>query len=122
VIVARLVWRLIPGHQVAALEVGWMRIASKAVHYLLYALVTVEVALGFTVEWARGRPVSFFGLGIPGPFAAFPRPLRRELLDIHSWVAWAIIVLAGLHAAAALYHHYVLKDRVLIRMLSAGVR
>jgi cytochrome b561 len=122
VILARLVWRLMPGHQVSSLEVGWMRIASKAVHYLLYTLIVAEVALGFATQWVRGRPVSFFGLGIPGPWAAFPRPERHQIQEIHSWVAWAIIILAALHAAAALYHHYVLKDRVLERMLPGGAR
>jgi cytochrome b561 len=122
VILARIVWRLMPGHQVSALEVGWMRIASKAVHYVLYALVVAEVALGFATQWARGHPVSFFGLGIPGPWAAFPRPVRHQIQEIHNWVAWAIIILAALHAAAALYHHYALKDRVLVRMVPGGAR
>src|SRR5207237_1956067 len=36
VVVARLVWRLLPGHQVSSLAAGWMRLASKATHYLLY--------------------------------------------------------------------------------------
>lgn len=36
--------------------------------------------------------------------------------------AWTILVLAGLHAAAALFHHYVLKDDVLRRMLPVSPR
>jgi len=50
------------------------------------------------------------------------KPLRRELREFHEWIGWAIIVLALLHAGAALYHHYVLKDRVLKRMLPGGAR
>src|SRR4051812_37300436 len=34
VIAARIVWRLIPGHQVPAFNAGWVRLASKGVHYL----------------------------------------------------------------------------------------
>jgi cytochrome b561 len=118
VILARLVWRLIPGHQISSLEIGWARAASKGAHYLLYALLVAAVALGFAVQWSRGHPVDVFGLfGIPGPFGPFDRPIRRELKELHNYVAWAIIIIAGLHAAAALYHHYVLKDRVLKRML-----
>lgn len=121
VILARLVWRLIPGHQVSSLEIGWVRAASKGTHYLLYALLVTVVALGFAVQWSRGHPVSFFGLfDIPGPFGPFERPIRRDLKEIHNYVAWAIIILAALHAAAALYHHYALKDRVLERMLPAA--
>ena len=117
VIVARLVWRLMPGHQVGSIEVGWMRLASKATHYLLYTLLIVEVGLGFATQWVKGRPLSFFGLGIPSPLVAWARPERHQVQEIHNWVAWAIIVVATVHAAAALYHHYVLKDRVLERML-----
>src|SRR5438128_385958 len=38
VVVARLIWRQIPGHQMASLEAGWVRIASRSAHYLLYTL------------------------------------------------------------------------------------
>jgi cytochrome b561 len=121
VIVARLVWRLIPGHQMASLELGWVRLASKGVHYLLYGLLVGQAALGFAFRWAQGHPIEFFGLfGIPGPFGAVARPTRHLIHDLHEKVGWAIVIIAGLHAAAALYHHYVLKDRVLKRMLPGG--
>jgi cytochrome b561 len=96
-----------------------VKLASTGTHYLLYALLVAEAALGFTFRWGAGRPMTFFGAGIPPLIGEIARPLRRELRDIHEWVGWTIIVLAALHAAAALYHHYVLKDRVLKRMLPA---
>jgi cytochrome b561 len=117
VIVARVAWRLMPGHQVSSLEVGWVRIASKGVHYLLYLLLIGQAALGFVIGWAAGHPIHFFGLPIPGPLDALPRPTRHELREIHQWVGYAIVILALGHALAALYHHYALKDRVLGRML-----
>jgi cytochrome b561 len=109
-----------PGHQVSSIEAGWVRIASKAGHYVLYILLVVEVGLGVFVQWVRGKPLSFFGLGIPSPLAALPRPVRHQITEVHDWVAWTIIIVAAAHAAAALYHHYVLKDRVLVRMLPRG--
>ena len=117
VIVARIAWRFIPGHQVSSLEAGWQRIASKATHYVLYALLVAEAGLGFAFRWGAGRPMEFFGVGIPPLIGEIAKPLRRELREFHEWIGWAIIVIALLHAAAALYHHYVLKDRVLKRML-----
>jgi len=116
-VVARLVWRWIPGHQRSSLEAGWIRIASKATHYLLYALLVAEAVLGFTFRWGAGRPMEFFGLGIPPMIGAIAKPMRHDLREIHDWVGWTIIGLAALHALGALYHHYVLKDRVLKRML-----
>ena len=120
VIVARLAWRWVPGHQVSSLETGWMQIASKATHYLLYGLLLVEAVLGFTFRWGAGRPMEFFGLGIPPMIGEISRPLRHQLREFHEWIGWAIVSLALLHALAALYHHYVLKDRVLKRMLPGG--
>jgi cytochrome b561 len=122
VIVARLIWRLVPGHQISSLEAGWVRLASKGTHYLLYALLVAEAALGFAFRWGAGRPMEFFGTGIPPLIAAMDKPLRSELRELHKWIGWAIVVLALLHAAAALYHHYALKDRVLKRMLPGGAR
>ena len=117
VIIARIAWRLIPGHQVSSLEAGWQRIASKATHYVLYVLLVAEATLGFAFRWGAGRPMEFFGAGIPPLIDEMSKPLRHELREFHEWIGWAIIIIAMIHAAAALYHHYELKDRVLLRML-----
>ena len=123
VIVTRLIWRWMPGHQIPPSEVGWVGMASKAAHYALYALLVAQVALGFAFRWAQGHPAGFFGLfGIPGPYGALDRPTRHLLHDLHEKVAWAIVIIALGHALAALYHHYVLKDRVLGRMLPLARR
>ena len=118
VIVARLAWRLIPGHQMSSIDAGWMRLASKGVHYLLYALLVAQAGLGFGWRWAQGHAVEFFGLfAIPGPYGALDKATRHSFHDLHENVGWAIVILAGIHALAALYHHYVVKDRTLERML-----
>ena len=116
VVVTRIIWRLIPGHQKPSLEVGWVRLASKGVHYLLYLLLIGQAVLGFLIGWSAGHPIHFFGLGIPGPFGALDRGTRHELREIHEKVGWAIIIIAFGHSMAALYHHYRLHDRVLQRM------
>ena len=117
VIIARIVWRLIPGHEVVAVTSGWVRRASKGVHYLLYLLLVAEAGLGFAFRWGAGRPMEFFGLGIPPLIGEIARSERRLLRELHEWIGWAIIIIALLHALAALYHHYALKDRLLLRML-----
>lgn len=122
VIVARIVWREIPGHQVSSLTIGWVRIASKAVHYLLYLLIVAQVVSGFVFRWAQGHPVAFFGLGIPAPFEALSRPQRHIIHAVHEYLGWTIVIIAFAHALAALYHHYALRDRVLGRMLPPARR
>ena len=122
VIVARVTWRLIPGHQVSSLGIGWVRTASKSVHYLLYMLLVIQAGLGFVVGWAAGHSIHLFGLGIPGPIGPLDRPLRHEIREIHQWVGYTIVVIAFGHALAALYHHYALRDRVLGRMFPPARR
>jgi cytochrome b561 len=118
VVLVRIAWRLIPGHQRPAIVSGWVKLASKGVHYLLYALLVAQAGIGIAWRWAQGHEVSFFGLfAITGPYGRLDRPTRHIFHDLHENVAWAIVVIAGLHAAAALYHHYALRDRVLARML-----
>ena len=119
-IAARLIWRWMPGHQVSSLEIGWVRTWSKAVHYVLYLLLVAQATTGFAWRWAQGHAVAFFGIfALPGPYGALDRATRHQLHDIHTWIGWSIVIVALGHALAALYHHYMLKDRVLERMLPA---
>ena len=120
VIVARIMWRLVPGHQVDPADVGWMDVASKAVHYALYVLLAGEAVLGFLLRWSGGEAMNFFGLLVPAPFAALPRETHHLIGDAHEWVGWLIVILATVHALAALFHQYVLRDNLLARMLPRG--
>jgi cytochrome b561 len=120
VVVARIVWRFVPGHQVEPASRGWDDRAAKAVQYLLYALLLAQAALGYILRWAGGESMSFFGLQIPPPFAAFSRAQHETLGERHNQIGWVIVILAAGHAAAAFYHHFVLRDGVLKRMLPSG--
>lgn len=120
VIILRIVWRLIPGHQMPTIVSGWVEIASKAVHYLLYVMLAAEAVLGFVLRWSGNESMSFFGVPIPPPFAPFSKPVHHLIGGIHEWNGYAIVAIAFLHASAALFHHYVLRDRVLHRMLPAA--
>jgi cytochrome b561 len=120
VIVARIAWRSIIGHQVSPANAGWLQVASKAAHYLLYVLLAGEVILGLVLGFTgKSGAISFFGLLIPSPLAPLSRESRHLIGEAHEWIAWAIIILATGHALAALFHHYVLKDGLLSRMLPA---
>ena len=117
VVVIRIVWRMMPGHQAAPAVTGWADIASRAVHFLLYAMLVAEAVLGFVLRWAGDESMSFFGLLLPPPFAPFSKAAQHLIEELHELNGWAIIILAAGHTAAALYHHYVLRDPVLSRML-----
>ena len=116
VIVTRITWRLMPGHQAPASKSGWVELAAKAVHYLLYGLLAAEAALGFVWRWSEGQEMSFFGL-LSRRRCRFSKPAHGCRGDLHTWLGWGIIIVAAGHALAALYHHFVLHDDVLRRML-----
>ncbi len=118
VLAMRLGWRATRGRRLpAAAATGLQGWAAKAMHYTLYLLLAVQVVLGFLYRWAQGESFMFFGL-FPIQFATSKNSaLNQALGNYHNILAWIIIILAGSHAAAALTHHYILKDNVLERMI-----
>ena len=117
VLATRLVWRGTGSRRLPPASVGLLHWAAKSAHLALYALLVAQVALGFLFRWAQAEPFLFFGMfSIPSPIV-FESGMDRTFGELHNIVAWTIIVLAGLHAAAALVHHHVLRDGVLRRML-----
>ena len=118
-VVARLFWRVAdppPAPEASAFGV-WGERAGKAVHYLIYALLIAVPVAGIVVQFARGHALPVFGLfEIASPWAA-DRAFAHDVKEIHEVLANGIMALIGLHAAAALTHHYIFQDRTLLRML-----
>lgn len=94
----------------------WQSLSARAVHYALYALMLGLPLLGWLLLSASGKPVPFFGLVLP-PLTGENEALADLLEEIHEAGATFGYFLIGGHAAAALFHHYVLKDDTLRRML-----
>jgi Acyl transferase domain/Prokaryotic cytochrome b561 len=87
---------------------------GRLTHWILYGLMIVTVTLGVSNAWARGDSIfNLFKIPqlVPGDHA-----LVQLIGDWHALGANAIMIVAGLHAAAALFHHYVLRDATLRRM------
>jgi cytochrome b561 len=84
---------------------------------VLYALLLAVPILGVIVQLKRGHALPLFGLGeFASPWLA-DRPTARTILHIHELCANALLILAGVHAFAALVHHYLFRDRTLVRMM-----
>ncbi|BAF90056.1 MULTISPECIES: cytochrome b [Azorhizobium] len=91
--------------------------ASQAVHVLLYALLVLTPVVGVYLAFLRGDAVTLFGLfTIPSPVAV-DRTFARQVVEVHEWLANGLVAVALVHGAAAIGHHFVLKDDVLTRML-----
>ncbi|MFP9428725.1 cytochrome b561 [Enterobacter sp. LM3] len=96
----------------------WQVIASKSLHGLLYLMFIALPVLGVASLWFGQVAWSFFGL--PLPVAATQNVgMQHSLKELHEIIANAGYYLVGLHAAAALFHHYVVRDNTLERMLPA---
>lgn len=115
VLVARIVWRSGGGAKLPPADNGWMGLLATGVHYLLYALVALMILCGLVNAWVRGDSV--YGLFKLVSFAPGDRATRQFVGGLHELGANLILAAAGLHAAAALLHHFVLRDGVLRRML-----
>jgi cytochrome b561 len=91
-------------------------LAGKAVHIALYALMIAMPLGGWLILSASGEPVPYFGLTLP-PLIGPNEDLAELIEEIHETAGTVGYWLIGLHAAAALFHHYVLRDDTLRRML-----
>jgi cytochrome b561 len=95
---------------------GWMSLASRLAHLGLYALMLAVPLSGWWMISVQGRTLTLFGVTIPHIVARAPE-LRGFAEGVHEATAYALIAVAVLHAMAAIYHHVVLRDGVLRRML-----
>lgn len=95
---------------------AWAAWSARLMHYALYAFMIVTPILGWLALSAAAKPVDLFGLPLPMLVGA-NEALSRQLKDIHEALTTAGYVLIGLHAAAALLHHYLIRDNTLLRML-----
>jgi cytochrome b561 len=116
----RLLWLAVRPAAPQVAMAAWMNKASKLAHWALWALllalpITAVVALG-----SEGNPLTLLGglrVDTMPVIANAAFSGWADWGDVHKFLGDAIIWIAGLHAAAALFHHFILKDRVLRSML-----
>jgi len=99
--------------------VRWQALLAKLVHLALYAFMLGMPVLGWLILSGEGKPVPFYGLELPALIAE-NEALAEDIEEIHTTIGELGYYLIGLHAVAALFHHYFLKDNTLKRMLPGG--
>jgi cytochrome b561 len=111
--VFRLLWRF-TGARFPAFPASMTplhRLGARLSEYGLYALLLIQPATGVAQTILRGRPFELFAWSIP-PLVAKDVALAGIFHERHEIGAWCLFALAGLHAAAALVHHFILRDDV----------
>ena len=93
-----------------------VHLLGRLVHLLLYLFMIAMPVLGWLTLSAEGDAIPFWGLTLP-PLVAPDEQLAEQVEEIHELIGTAGYFLIGLHAAAALVHHYFFRDNTLVRML-----
>ncbi len=111
----RLTWRA-PAYRPALSP--WMRTVSRITHRAFYVLMIAMPLTGWMFVSASKYPISMYGLFLwPKLPLTKAMPIVGAATEAHEIMGYGFAALAALHIGAALYHHVVLKDQTLRRML-----
>jgi cytochrome b561 len=97
---------------------AWQQRLAAVVQVLMYALMLGLPLAGWLALSAKGQSIPFFGLDLPALIGQ-DKALGKQIEKVHEAVATLGYGVLGLHAAGALFHHYVRRDNTLLRMLPA---
>ncbi len=116
-VVFRILWRTIDKRPEPPPVARWMSVTAGIVKMALYILLFALPLTAITGAWLEGHALTLlWGIALRPPIAE-SHALGATIAELHTWLGDIIIWLAGAHALAGLFHHYVLKDGVLRSML-----
>ncbi|MFZ6748287.1 cytochrome b [Undibacterium sp. Ren11W] len=95
----------------------WQTAGAHAMHGLLYLIMFALPISGVVFYQAAGKEVEFLGWILPQLVAPDP-VLKGNIKEIHETMGNVVYFLVGIHVLGALYHHFIVKDDTLKRMLS----
>lgn len=115
---ARIAWRLAhPAPRLPDHLQPWERAASHISHFLLYAFMLIMPLSGWAMSsGAKRRPLEWFGL-FDIPYLPISPAVADIGHEVHELLGWGFVALIAVHFAAALRHHFLLRDNILARML-----
>jgi len=116
-VVLRMLWRAVDKHPEPPAVPHWMRLSAWSVQAALLVLLFAVPLTAIAGAWLEGHALTFLGGVVVPPLVSKSHALGANLAELHTWLGDAILWVAGAHAAAGLFHHFVLKDDVLRSML-----
>lgn len=95
----------------------WERTTAHLTHFAMYGLMLMLMTAGYLISTADGREIAVFNwFSVPATLQGIEN--QEDIAgEIHEILAWTLILLAGVHALAALKHHFINRDSTLLKML-----
>jgi cytochrome b561 len=117
--VLRLIWRSInPTPALPADTPRWQRVAAHVSHWALYLVAILVAMLGWAHSGAHQPDYSsWFGLFHVPQITSPDKAMADAFEERHIFMAYVLLALIAIHLAAALWHHFVKRDRVTARMI-----
>ena len=112
----RLLARALLSTPAAVPGANWMQVSARLGHLGLYVLMLAMPLLGIASVLLAGKPIDIYGFVLTPP-VQMDRALSKSFKNFHEIGATFVYILVGLHAAAALWHQFVLKDHIFRRVL-----
>jgi cytochrome b561 len=95
----------------------WQEKLGGFMHLTLYGLMIAMPVLGWLMLSAAGKPIPYFFGGLLPPLLTENSDVAHQLKEVHEVIGTVGYFLIGAHAFAGLFHHYVMRDNTLVRML-----
>jgi len=115
-LVFRLFWKLGNVEPDTSDLTRFEHIGAALMHWAFYAVLFVMMAAGYFILTLDGRSFGIFDL-VDFPSIYSQKGLEKLAGQIHWMLAYLTMALVALHGVAAFWHHYVKRDRVMVRML-----
>lgn len=96
---------------------SWDHKVSRTNIWILYILLFAFPITGFLLSVLGGHSVSYFGLFTISAFMKGPNAYGNFFLTAHIWISYSLYFFVTTHILGGLYHHFILKDKILVRML-----
>ena len=119
IVVIRLIYRLRNPAPPLPADIPWIQqLAAHMTHWGLYTLLIVQPVVGWIATSAYRAPILFFWLFEVPPIWPVDQAFSERMFAVHRLIGIAIVLLVCAHVGAALFHHFIRKDRILMRMVS----
>jgi len=95
---------------------------SKLDIIALYCLMFAMPLSGFLGSLTGGHDISFYNIFTIHSFGESYKAISHYFWSIHEICAYLLIACISIHFLGAIYHHFILKDNVLRRMMTGKVQ